>query len=89
MRNSETLTQEIIDLILSALNLHHIDKSTLSRDTELVQGGLELDSVDILELIVSIEQRYKLKIRNEEVGKQAFRSIGTLVDFIQKQPATS
>jgi acyl carrier protein len=49
--------------------------------------GLGLDSIDALELVVLVEERFGVSIPDEEVGKQAFASVRALVDFIVRERA--
>ena len=44
--------------------------------------GLGLDSIDALELVVLVEERFNVTIPDEEVGKRAFGSVAALADFI-------
>src|SRR5882762_9253960 len=44
--------------------------------------GLGLDSIDALELVVLIEERFHVAIPDEDAGKRAFGSVSALVDFI-------
>lgn len=78
----EQLVSEISSLIVNAVNLHHVNKDELGAETSLRTGGLELDSVDILEVIVSIEQHYGIKVADAETGKKYFRTIGGIADFV-------
>ena len=50
-------------------------------------GGLGLDSIDALELVVLVEERFNVIIPDEDVGKRAFASVGALADFIVKARA--
>ncbi len=80
------LTTKVIDIIFSSLNLRHVDRSTVNESTQLVKGGLNLDSIDILELIVNFEQNFNIKLNETEAYAQHFQNIGSVVDFIhQKQ----
>lgn len=76
------LLAEIINTVVDAVNLRHVDRSTIVEDTPLTQGGLELDSVDILEIVINIEHRFGVKVGNAEAGKMHFRTIGTITDFV-------
>jgi acyl carrier protein len=44
--------------------------------------GLGLDSIDALELVVLVEEKFAVTIPNEDVGQVAFASIDALADFI-------
>lgn len=73
---------EIIDLIIESLNLNFVDRNTIDSRTELMVGGLGLDSVDVLEVVVAIEHRYQFKIKDAEQGKKIFQSIGSIANFV-------
>ena len=48
-------------------------------------GGLGLDSIDALELIVLLQQHYKIKLENAEDGPKVFHSVKTMADYIRAQ----
>ena len=50
-------------------------------------AGLGLDSIDALELVVLVEEKFHVSIPDEEVGKRAFASVAALVDFIVEAQA--
>jgi len=77
------LTVKVIDIIFSALNLKHIDKKSVTESTTLTKDGLNLDSIDILELIVNFEQSFGIKLNESESYAQYFKNIGSIEDFIQ------
>jgi acyl carrier protein len=47
------------------------------------EGGLGLDSIDALELVVLVEDRFGVSIPDEEAGRRAFESVSVLADYIQ------
>ncbi len=79
---SEALLKDVVDVVVNAVNLHHVDRATLSADTVLARGGLGLDSIDILEVVVAIEHRFGVKLGNPQDGPTHFRSLGTIVEFV-------
>lgn len=80
--HNQSLVTEVKNLIITSVNLHHLDPAAITAETSLREGGLELDSVDILEVVVAVEQTFGVKINDAEVGKQHFRTIGTIADFV-------
>ncbi|MBX2994212.1 MAG: hypothetical protein KF681_05310 [Bdellovibrionaceae bacterium] len=88
MQNAETanseLFKDVVQLIVEAVNLRGVDASTLTPETSLREGGLELDSIDILEIVVTIEHRYGVKIANAEDGKKHFRNLGSIAEFVRQ-----
>ena len=45
-------------------------------------GGLGLDSIDALELVVSLEKTFGVRVPNSEVAGKALRSVNTIRDYI-------
>lgn len=76
------LYTEVVDMIFSALNLKHLEKSSVTEQTALVGEGLGLDSIDILELVVNFEKRYGIKLDDTESYATHFKNVGSVVDFI-------
>lgn len=76
------IVNQVIDTIVDAVNLRHVDKATVTGDTPLTQGGLGLDSIDILEIVVAVEHKFGKKVADAEIGKKYFQTIGTIADFV-------
>jgi len=74
------LKQEIIEV----LNLEDIKPEEIDNDAPLFGEGLGLDSIDALELIVLMEKNYGIKLQDPAKGKEIFKSINVMADFIQK-----
>lgn len=51
-------------------------------DIAIIGEGLELDSVDVLEIVSQIDRQLGIKIKNEDIKKQAFSSIASLTEFL-------
>src|SRR6476661_7943019 len=56
-------------------------------DMPFFGGDVDLDSLDILLLVTSIEKEFALKIPSEAVGKEVFQNVSTLVQYIQDRDA--
>ena len=50
-------------------------------------GGLGLDSIDALELVVSMEKTFGVGVPNSEVAGKALRSVNTIHDYIVEKQA--
>ena len=83
--DKEKLSLDVKNLIIEAVNLQHLSPEKIENSASLFQDGLGLDSVDILEIIVAIENQFNIKVPNAESGKKAFQSVETIVDFICQQ----
>ncbi|MFA7473702.1 MAG: phosphopantetheine-binding protein [Spirosomataceae bacterium] len=82
---SNTLKEELKKHIIEQLNLEEVRVEDIEDDAPLFgEGGVGLDSIDALELIVLLEKYYQLNVTNPEEGKQVFYSIETMADYIEK-----
>jgi len=52
-------------------------------------NGLGLDSIDALELAVSMEKVFGVSVPNSEVAGQALRSVNTIHDYILEKRAAA
>src|SRR5215213_2349260 len=50
-------------------------------------GEADIDSLDILLLLSSIEKEFGLRIPSEAVGREVFANVGTLVRYIEQHRA--
>ena len=75
-----TLKEQIID----ALNLEEITPEDIDNDAPLFGDGLGLDSIDALELIVILDRYYGIKLANPAEGKEIFKSINSIADYVAK-----
>ncbi len=55
----------------------------LGPDVPLVEDGLNLDSVQLLELLVGVEDAFGITIEDEELSLDLFATIGSLARFVQ------
>jgi acyl carrier protein len=76
------LKLELKKLLVDALKLDDVTPDQIEDGAPLFGEGLGLDSIDALELAVAIERRFKVSIPDEEVGKQAFKSIDALAAYV-------
>ena len=74
------LKQEIIE----ALNLEDVKPEDIDENASLFGDGLGLDSIDALELIVLMEKNYGIKLSDPNQGKEIFKSVAVMPDYISK-----
>ena len=70
--------------IIEVLNLEEVKPEDIDNDAPLFGDGLGLDSIDALELIVLIEKNYGIKLKDPAKGKEIFKSIYVMADYIAK-----
>ena len=84
---TSSLYHEIKQLIVDALQLEGVDPATISDTDALFGSGLNLDSIDALELATAISRKYDVKVSQDQDTRNAFRSVQHLAEFITVQRA--
>jgi acyl carrier protein len=82
----DSLRTEVKELLATGLRLQ-VTPAEIDADAPIFGESLGLDSIDALELVVLVEDRFHVSIPDEEVGRRAFASVTALVDFITTERA--
>ncbi len=81
----EDLIKELKEEIIKTLNLEEMTPEDIDENDALFgDEGLALDSIDALELIVLLEKKYGIKLANPAAGKEIFKSVATIADYVSK-----
>ncbi len=83
----DKLMADLKKQIIEQLNLQDIKPEDIGDDQPLFVEGLGLDSIDALELIVLLQQHYKIKLSNADDGPNVFRSVRTMAEYIRAHQA--
>lgn len=72
-------------MVVDALGLDDVDVEEVNYNAPLFASqdtgeGLELDSVDALEIVVAIKKQYGLKLKDED--KNALFSVKTIAEYL-------
>lgn len=65
------------------------EQVTIADDMPLIGGEYDLDSLDILLIVTSIEKDFGIKVNEASMAKSAFKDVGTLTAFIDSCLAAS
>jgi len=76
------LKTEIKSMIIEELHLDGMTPDEIKDAAPLFGEGLNLDSLDALQLAVAVEERFDVRIDDENEGRTAFASVNTLEQFI-------
>ena len=79
----DPLKTKLKQLIVATLKLEDVKPEDLADDEPLIGSGLNLDSIDALELVVTLEKEYGIKIKSSEESRVALASIAHLAEFIR------
>ncbi len=88
MQDTSRLKSEIKSLIVSELNLQGRDPEAIEDDAPLFGDGLGLDSLDALQLAISIEERFGVRIPEGAEARPIFASVNAIVDHIVRTCAS-
>lgn len=78
--------QRVCAMLVRQLRLAAHDDE-IDPDTVLFGSGLGLDSIDAVELVVSLQSEFKVRLPEETVSALPLRTVNTLVDLILEQEA--
>jgi acyl carrier protein len=78
----EELIGELKKQIIDSLNLSDVTPDSIDSDAPLIGGGLGLDSIDTLELLVLMEKHYGVTVPDVNVGREIFSSVRSLAAYI-------
>ncbi|MEP7154799.1 MAG: phosphopantetheine-binding protein [Betaproteobacteria bacterium] len=80
--------QELAHLIVESLNLEGVAAGDIEPEARLFGEGLGLDSLDMLELSMAVEQKYGVKLRSDDPeNARIFSSLRSLSQHIQARRA--
>jgi acyl carrier protein len=79
----DSLVEEIQTMIVEVLELEGIAPEDIKPDMPLFGDGLELDSIDALEIGVAIQKRFSLTLDADDPHiREHFASVASLAAFV-------
>lgn len=84
MESQRGLEREMAQLLVDALKLD-IAPSAIDPSAPLFGDGLGLDSIDMLEVALSISKEYGVELRSED--REVLASLRTLASHVEKHRA--
>jgi len=79
---TEDLREAIKEMMVENLMLK-TPKEEIQDDMPLFgPGGLGLDSIDALELVVSLEKHFGVTVPNSDVAKNALATVNSIHDYV-------
>ena len=81
--NTEEIRSRVVEILRRDLKLG--DGARIDDDMSFFNSDADLDSLDILLLVASVEKAFGIKIANEQVGQTAFQNVRSLTQFIASE----
>jgi acyl carrier protein len=78
----QKIRTQLKEMIVKDLGLEDVKPGEIKDDEVLFGEGLGLDSLDAVEIVVLLQRNFGLEVKNMEQGKEIFRSIDTIANFI-------
>lgn len=76
------IKQQLKPLILNSLRITDVRPDDFEDSRPLLDGDLEIDSIDILQLIVEIEKKYGIRLVTGKFNREAWRDVNSLAAAI-------
>jgi acyl carrier protein len=76
------LRRQIKDMLVKNLMLQTTAEQIADDLPLFGPGGLGLDSIDALELVVSLEKTFGVGVANSEVARTALQTVNSIHDYI-------
>lgn len=88
MEDANTLKEQLKAMMVENLMLQ-VTAAEIGDDTPLFgPGGLGLDSVDALQLVVALDKNYGLKIADPAAAREILQSVNTMAHAVQTKAGT-
>lgn len=78
----EEILETLKDILINNLNIS-LKPEEIDENETLFEGGFELDSVDMLEIVAGVDEKYDIALTNED--REYFVSLNKLADYIESK----
>lgn len=76
------LAHKLKGMIIERLELEDITPEDVSDDDPIFGAGLNLDSLDALDLVLLLEKEFNIRITDPEQAKKILSTVNTLAEYI-------
>jgi acyl carrier protein len=76
---------DVKSILGNVLQLGGARTEKLARDTQLLGGIPELDSMAVLSVIAALEENFGFTVEDDEVTTTNFETVGSLADFVSRK----
>ena len=85
----EPFERQLLELICTTCNLDDVEMDKIDRDDPLIgpDSPLGADSLDALEIAVTIQREYGVRMDSENTSRTVLHSLATLAEYINTNRA--
>jgi acyl carrier protein len=87
VNNMASVKEQLKPIILSSLRITDLTPEDLRDDQPLLGGELEIDSIDILQLVLEIERHFGIKLVQDNFNQKYLESVNALAAVIESKVA--
>jgi acyl carrier protein len=87
MTDMASVKEELKPIILKSLRITDLTPEDLRDDQPLLGGELEIDSIDVLQLVLEIERHFGIKLVQANFNKTHLESVNALAAIIESKVA--
>ena len=82
---NDPLERELLELICTTCNLYDVEMDRITRDDPLIgpDSPLGTDSLDALEIAVTVQQEYGVRMDSGNTARVVLASLATLAEYIK------
>ena len=82
-----TIKEQLKPIILNSLRITDLRPEDLRDDQQLLGGELEIDSIDVLQLVLEIERHFGIKLVQGNFNQKHLESVNALAAVIESKVA--
>jgi acyl carrier protein len=83
----EEIKLEVKKLIIETLKFENIRPDDIIDDVSFFSGEnkIKIDSIDVIELVVSIQKKFNVKIDDQNLAKDVINTVNSISEFVYAQ----
>ena len=74
------MTHIYLDFVISCI--YEIKKIKVNKNSKFVE--IDLDSIEFVQLLVNIENKFKIEFKEEELNLELYKNVNDLVKIVKK-----
>ena len=82
----DELEKELVEMICEVCKIKGPLPDDISPEAPLIgpESPLDIDSLDAVEIVFTVQNRYKVRIDSEETSRKVLASLRSLADFVRE-----